>query len=162
MQIYRPKPCFICQKVFNPKTSRHKTCSPECQVFLNRSIKSRLQREYYRRNKDKPDYRARRFLLRSLRRCLMARNFRSHIAVDYTGDEFKSAIEAKFLPGMTWANYGCWHIDHIRPLHSFNFTGKDGIIDMDLIREANSLNNLQPLWAKDNLSKNRKWGHAVP
>jgi len=33
-------------------------------------------------------------------------------------------IESKFLPGMTWENYGLhgWHIDHIKPCISFNMT----------------------------------------
>ena len=29
-------------------------------------------------------------------------------------------LESKFTEGMTWDNYGEWHIDHIRPCASFN------------------------------------------
>lgn len=56
-------------------------------------------------------------------------------------------LESKFQPGMTWANYGNWHIDHIRPLDSFDLT------DPSQQKEAVNFKNLQPLWAKDNLSK---------
>jgi hypothetical protein len=37
---------------------------------------------------------------------------------------FKSYLEAKFLPGMTWDNYGYygWHLDHILPCDSFDLT----------------------------------------
>ncbi len=64
--------------------------------------------------------------------------------------EFKAHIEAQFLPGMTWENhnkYG-WHIDHIIPLCTAK-TEED-------IYKLCHYSNLQPLWAKDNLSKGSK------
>lgn len=50
---------------------------------------------------------------------------------------------------MTWDNYGRfgWHIDHIKPLSSFDLN------DPKQFKEACHWKNLQPLWAKDNLSK---------
>jgi hypothetical protein len=54
-----------------------------------------------------------------------------------------------FKNGMTWENYGEWHIDHIRPVSSFD---KD-----DEVSVINSLENLQPLWAYENLSKSKKY-----
>ena len=50
---------------------------------------------------------------------------------------------------MSWDNYGEWHIDHKKPISKF----KDGIS----ISTINALSNLQPLWAKDNLSKGNKF-----
>jgi hypothetical protein len=51
---------------------------------------------------------------------------------------------------MNWQNYGQWHIDHIRPCASFDLK--------DPIEQAKCFNytNLQPLWAKENLSKGAK------
>jgi hypothetical protein len=46
---------------------------------------------------------------------------------------------------------GSWHIDHIFPIKAFI---DHGIFDLSLI---NCLENLQPLSAKDNLSKNSKY-----
>jgi hypothetical protein len=70
-----------------------------------------------------------------------------------TIDEFKLYIESKFEPGMTWNNYGhrTWHIDHIQPLASFDLTLPEEL------KKACHYTNLQPLWAKDNLSKSDKW-----
>ena len=62
-------------------------------------------------------------------------------------DELKTHIELKFLPGMTWDNYGKWHIDHIEPLCSFDLT------DAEQLKSACNFSNLRPLWGKDNLLK---------
>lgn len=52
--------------------------------------------------------------------------------------------------GMGWNNHGVWHIDHVRPLCSFDLTDEKQLL------EACHISNLQPLWAKDNLSKGSK------
>lgn len=69
----------------------------------------------------------------------------------YTLSELMQHLECRFLPGMTWDNYGLygWHIDHIKPLASFTFDTPNH----PAFREAWSLSNLQPLWAKDNWRK---------
>ena len=61
-------------------------------------------------------------------------------------------IESQFLPGMGWHNHGIhgWHIDHKRPLASFDLT------DPNQLREAAHYTNLSPLWAYDNWSKGAK------
>ena len=56
-------------------------------------------------------------------------------------------LERQFLRGMTWDNYGEWHIDHIVPVTAFDLTN-----DEDLIA-CFALTNLRPLWAKDNRKK---------
>ena len=62
----------------------------------------------------------------------------------------RSYIEARFLPGMTWANHGEWHLDHVVPLASAR-------TKRDVIRLSH-YTNLRPLWAKDNLAK----GDSMP
>ena len=74
-------------------------------------------------------------------------------------DFLKKHLESKFQLGMSWSNYGRgwngngmkrWHIDHIRPCYSF---------DLSKVSEQAKCfhyTNLQPLWAKENLSKGIK------
>ena len=57
-------------------------------------------------------------------------------------------LESQFSKGMTWDNYGEWHIDHIVPLSSAETY-------CEMIKLCH-YTNLQPLWAKDNLSKGDK------
>lgn len=56
-------------------------------------------------------------------------------------------LESKFQDGMNWENYGKWHIDHIKPCCSFDLTKEKDQ------KECFHYTNLQPLWAKDNLTK---------
>jgi hypothetical protein len=65
-------------------------------------------------------------------------------------EELKGHLEKKFRSGMTWDNYGEWHIDHIKPLSSFNLTDREQFL------RACHYTNLQPLWAEENLSKGAK------
>ena len=64
--------------------------------------------------------------------------------------ELKKHLESKFQNGMSWQNYGKWHIDHIKPLRNFNLTSS---VEVAIVCHYT---NLQPLWAKDNLSKGSK------
>jgi len=59
-------------------------------------------------------------------------------------------LESKFSEGMTWENYGEWHVDHIVPCSFFDLT------DTKNHRICFNYRNLQSLWAKENLSKNDK------
>lgn len=65
-------------------------------------------------------------------------------------NELRTYISSKFQEGMTWENYGKWHVDHIKPCASFDFS------DVTQLRICFHYSNLQPLWAKDNLKKGGK------
>lgn len=66
-------------------------------------------------------------------------------------DGFRTYMESLFSEGMTWDNYGEWHIDHIKPLALFDLS----IPDQQLL--ACHYTNLQPLWAKDNIAKGKRY-----
>jgi hypothetical protein len=65
-------------------------------------------------------------------------------------NEFKLYIENQFQPGMSWDNYGKWHLDHVIPLAYYDLSSRQEFL------EACNYLNIQPLWAKDNLEKRRK------
>jgi hypothetical protein len=69
--------------------------------------------------------------------------------VGYTTQDLVSHLENKFSPGMSWDNYGEWHVDHIIPVTAFNFSDPAH----DDFKRCWSLKNLQPMWAKENHSK---------
>lgn len=70
----------------------------------------------------------------------------------YSVSEFMEHLERQFSDGMSWDNYGKWHVDHIKPCASFR---QD---DDKQFSECWSLVNLQPLWASDNVKKGAKHG----
>jgi hypothetical protein len=65
-----------------------------------------------------------------------------------TIDDLRLHLESKFQSGMSWQNYGQWHVDHKQPL-AFAKTERELI---GLFHYT----NLQPLWAIDNIKKGAK------
>lgn len=74
----------------------------------------------------------------------------------FTIQELREHLEKQFTPGMTMEDLknGDIHIDHIKPQAAFDLN------DPDQWLECWSLNNLQPLWAKDNFKKS-SWYEGV-
>jgi hypothetical protein len=72
-----------------------------------------------------------------------------------TPEQLRAHLERQFRPGMSWANAGEWHVDHIRPCASFDLT------DPAQQRVCFHYTNLQPLWAVDNLKKGARLSAAA-
>lgn len=64
-------------------------------------------------------------------------------------EEFKKHLENQFTEGMSWDNFGEWHIDHIYPVSL--------AVDENHLIKLNHYTNLQPLWAIDNIKKSNKY-----
>lgn len=62
-------------------------------------------------------------------------------------------IEAQWKEGMSWANYGSWHVDHITPVCAYDAADEVHCLAMC------HWSNLQPLWGHENLAKG---GRDVP
>ena len=69
----------------------------------------------------------------------------------FSPKQYTENIKSKLISGMTLDNYGLWHVDHIKPLSMFNLK-KD-----EEIKKAWAFDNLQCLWARDNISKGNRY-----
>ena len=70
----------------------------------------------------------------------------------YSPENLIEHLENKFKDNMTWDNYGEWHVDHIKPISSFQI---NEIGDKEFM-SCWSLENLQPLWGEENIRKSNK------
>jgi hypothetical protein len=93
-------------------------------------------------------------VLSSLKSCFRiairrSKNSSKFSELNYNVEELIKHLESTWIEGMSWDNYGKngWHIDHIRPLSSFDLSNKQHMLD------AWKLDNLRALWASDNLKK---------
>lgn len=66
-------------------------------------------------------------------------------------EHLRAHLERQFAPGMTWENRRLWHVDHIRPLASFELQ------DEAQCAAACHYTNLQPLWEVDNKRKGARF-----
>lgn len=93
-------------------------------------------------------------LLRDRFRKALKQGSKSGSAIDLLGcslKEFRVYLQSLFEDGMSWENYGDWHIDHRRPCNSFN------LLLEDEQQMCFHYTNLQPLWAEENISKMDKF-----
>lgn len=115
------------------------------------------QKRQYQRYKWKTDplYKLRRLLRGRLWLALRGKSKKGSgvRSLGCTVEFFKLYLESLFQPGMSWENWGEWHLDHIRPLAAFDLT------DEGQLAIACNYKNLQPLWSTENLRKGSK--HAV-
>jgi len=125
----------------------------------NKEERSEYNKEWRRKNPEKariamqnwwknnPNQLALRRVGGEIRRCLKGHPKATRYwekLVGYTLEDLMAHLEGQFKEGMSWDNHGEWHIDHINPVSSFG---------SDEIKECWSLDNLQPLWAEDNVAK---------
>jgi hypothetical protein len=112
----------------------------------------------YERRRQRPEWRIKRAISSRIRMLLVEKAGRkTEEIIGYSASDLRKHIEKQFLRGMSWSNYGEWHIDHIVPVSAFNIRG----FDLAEIRRAWALPNLRPLWAKDNIQKSAKRTHLI-
>jgi hypothetical protein len=121
-----------------------------------RKTRQEINSQSYARIKSNPNLYLK-SLFRSRIKEALKNNSKSAKTLDLLGCPIETAkkyIESKFQVGMGWDNHGFygWHIDHIKPCSSFDLSNPDEQ------KKCFNYTNLQPLWAKDNLSKGSKYG----
>jgi hypothetical protein len=140
------KPYSVQRKTESEKKERIKRYKKD---NYHKMKKQASQRAKQRRAID-PLYRLRTNISRRIRSALTS-GYKSQSTIKIIGcsiEELKKHLENKFTEGMSWQNYGEWHIDHIIPISSAKTD--------DEIYKLNHWTNFQPLWAVDNIKKSNK------
>lgn len=91
-------------------------------------------------------------LKRGVQRCFNNKHVSTDgwfVLLGYTTEDLKRHIEKQFTYGMDWDNRHEWHIDHIKPLCSYDIKS---INDIEF-KECFGLDNLRPVWAHHNRVK---------
>lgn len=131
----------------------HETWREENKEHVNE-----YKRDYERnRRANDPKYRLTARTRTAVYTCLKEANVAKYKStfelLGYSIDELMAHLEKQFTDGMSWKNYGEWHVDHKKPMTLFEFTSTDD----EGFKQCWSLDNLQPLWGKDNLSKGSRY-----
>lgn len=125
-------------------------------LIRKKKIANRSKRNQRERIKRKEDFQFRLSVyLRNRLNAALKEKIKTGSAVKNLGCSLEDLVkhfESLFQPGMTWENHGVygWHIDHIKPLYGFDLS------DIEELKKACHFSNLQPLWAEDNLKKNKR------
>lgn len=137
-----------CKKCKSAKNAKYYKENPDKKKKPNReTVKKKSLRHYY---KDRVNMNFSRRMRATLNGLKAGASWET--LVGYTSLELKEHLESKFQPGMTWENYGQWHIDHIIPVSKFIIKS----VKDESFKECWSLKNLQPLWWIDNLKKGNR------
>ncbi len=149
---YRIKNKIILDQKQKARYEKLKLEAPE--KLKQYKLNGKLNKAKRRKEQYKTDIRYKLMLnLRRRMHKLIKRQERNGSAVKDLGcnfDFFKQYLESKFQLGMTWENYGQWHLDHIYPLSRVDLTDREQFL------KVAHYTNYQPLWAKDNISKSDK------
>jgi len=120
-------------------------------------IKERVKKYHYQRLEEDIGYkllqRCRTRIYNALKGHVKSKKTRKLIGCSV--EKLKQHLESQFQEGMSWDNYGEWHVDHIRPCAMFDFTRAEDQL------ECFHYTNLQPLWAEDNQRKSDKYEEAL-
>jgi hypothetical protein len=145
----------------------HKKWAEQNKEHLNKYIKEYRENNVDKIRKTKRDYQQhlrdtdplyklisyfRTAIYQVLKESNVEKNKHYFDVLQYTPKQLIDHLELQFTDGMTWENYGVWHVDHIKPISSFS------IVEMgdDEFMKCWSLENLQPMWGEENIRKSNK------
>lgn len=144
------------RKDISRKYSKDLWTNPNKSVARSNALRRALLYQKARREVD-PTFRLlqnmRTYVCGQLRSSLVRKNNKTIELVGCSMTDFAQHIESLWDPGMSWETWkrDGWHIDHIRPVSSFDLTF---IVQQQL---AFSWANSRPLWGSDNLEKSARY-----
>ena len=145
--------CFSCEIDKNHKEFRKQLKKQKKNPTEEEIIKRRKNFSQYKKNRLKIDinFKVRCYLGSRIWDALKGRT-KSKNTLKLLGcsiEQLKKHLASQFRLGMSWSNYGKWHVDHIKSCNSFDLSREEEQ------RKCFHYSNLQPLWAKDNLKKKK-------
>jgi len=152
-RAYRRRRAAIQKKIKSKKTPAQ--IKARRLILIARSERlRRYKREYDRkRMAEDTSYKIKKHISLRIRNALRVVGRRKSLrTIEYLGCDiefFKGYISAKFTGGMSWDNYGKWHLDHIIPCAHFDLT------DIDQRRICFHYTNIQPMSAAENIRKGK-------
>ena len=158
--------CLNCNKEFETNNNIKIFCCSKCAKQFHNKNRYSLYNKIcpicnYNNN---PYYKISHAIRHQMNLKIRNKKFHTFEILNYNNIELKHHLESLFIDGMNWNNYGGkygWQIDHIKPVASFNIINEDGSPNFDEIRKCWALENLQPLWAKDNNKKGSKFNNIL-
>ena len=145
-RVKRTKRCEQCSETFHAYRQQLRFCSNSCSNLARPTQDPAITRQ-----RQQLASMACGLVARALRHTGRNKYARVEEELGYSTSKLKAHLESLWKGDMSWENYGKtgWHVDHVRPISSFPLDTPAS--------EISSLNNLQPLWEKDNLQKARAW-----
>ena len=154
--------CKSCGEDFTSYRSNSAFCNKKCQNLWWKGDEGRKYRmKLSKKRQEIPYYRITANIRGAINQSLKRRKITKHSPtfdiLGYTGHDLVAHLESQFKEGMSWENRSEWHIDHIRPISSFDYTSTED----ESFKECWALENLQPLWASENIIKGSKWNGKI-
>jgi len=145
LKIYKKRPDNVLKELERLKKDRENNPEKYKQIRIKRCKIPR----------NRLDMSLRQRLVGCLKEKYKSKNFT--LIFGYSLDDLKIHLERQFIKGMSWDNYGDWHVDHIIPVSHFSYKS---IKDEDF-KACWALTNLRPLWAKENYKKSSIRTHLL-
>lgn len=156
----KERECTMCGKVY-PTTREYFAKSDKHSMGIRAECigcHKKMEKASYHKRRKIPGERLKDSISRAINDSLKGKKNGRHWEqlVGYTLDDLMKHLEAQFIEGMAWENFGKgdgkWHVDHILPQAVFGYAD---VLDIDFHR-CWSLSNLRPMWEKDNMRKHAK------
>ena len=126
-----------------------------CEYAKRPEIRERIRNQIRQKLKNDPLFilksRLRTRFYQYVKRGLAKKQVKTSELIGCDWKYLKNHLQRRFKKGMSWQNFGEWHIDHIKPMAHFN------LLNVKEQYECCNYKNLKPMWATDNLSKGARY-----
>jgi hypothetical protein len=144
------------------RRKKHSEYSRNKKRWLSEERKEYMRKYHRDRRKIDPKFKLTNTIRGSVRYSLKRRGVIKEwntfeVYLDFSVEELMESLENKFQEGMSWENYGKWHVDHICPIGNFKYKSYEDIE----FKKCWDIENLRPLWAQENWDKKDRMNEAA-